>query len=159
MHIIDSSDLVIFILNNNEEITEEEKELLQKLEDKKRIIVINKIDLEPKLDKTNLNNYIEISVKDNIGIDKIKDEIKRLFNIGIIEANDMTYLSNARSISLLHKALKNIEEAIIEINNNSPIDIVEFNLKDAWNNLGEIIGETYTEELIDQLFSQFCLGK
>ena len=159
MHIIDSSDLVIFILNNNEEITEEEKELLQKLEDKKRIIVINKIDLEPKLDKTNLNNYIEISVKDNIGIDKIKDEIKRLFNIGIIEANDMTYLSNARSISLLHKALKNIEEAIIEINNNSPIDIVEFNLKDAWNNLGEIIGETYTEELLDELFSRFCLGK
>lgn len=159
MHIIDSSDLVIFILNNNEEITEEEKELLQKLEDKKRIIVINKIDLESKLDKTNLNNYIEISVKDNIGIDKIKDEIKRLFNIGIIEANDMTYLSNARSISLLHKALKNIEEAIIEINNNSPIDIVEFNLKDAWNNLGEIIGETYTEELLDELFSRFCLGK
>ena len=159
MHIIDSSDLVIFILNNNEEITEEEKELLQKLEDKKRIIVINKIDLEPKLDKSNLNNYIEISVKDNIGIDKIKDEIKRLFNIGIIEANDMTYLSNARSISLLHKALKNIEEAIIEINNNSPIDIVEFNLKDAWNNLGEIIGETYTEELLDELFSRFCLGK
>ena len=71
----------------------------------------------------------------------------------------MTYLSNARSIALLHKTMKNIEEAIDEIEVNSPIDIVEFSLKDAWNTLGEIIGETYTDELIDELFSRFCLGK
>jgi len=68
-------------------------------------------------------------------------------------------MSNARSISLLGKSLNNINDAISEINNNSPIDIVEFHLKDAWNNLGEIIGETYTDELLDELFSRFCLGK
>lgn len=157
--IINEADLVIFILNNNEKITAEEKELLEKLKDKKKIIVINKIDLENKLDKSILDNYIEISAKENIGIEKIKDEIKRLFNLGELEASDLTYMSNARSISLLGKSLNNINDAINEINNNSPIDIVEFHLKDAWNNLGEIIGETYTDELLDELFSRFCLGK
>ena len=71
----------------------------------------------------------------------------------------MTYLSNARSISLLHKTMNSIEESINEIELSSPIDIVEFSLKDAWNTLGEIIGETYTDELLDELFSRFCLGK
>ena len=157
--IINEADLVIFILNNNEKITAEEKGLLEKLKDKKKIIVINKIDLENKLDKSLLDNYIEISAKENIGIEKIKDEIKRLFNLGELEASDLTYMSKARSISLLGKSLNNINDAISEINNNSPIDIVEFHLKDAWNNLGEIIGETYTDELLDELFSRFCLGK
>ena len=156
---INSSDLVIFILNNNEKISDEEKELLTKLEDKKKIIVVNKIDLENNLERTFLDNYIEISVKDNLGINKIKEEIKRLFNIGELETNDMTYLSNARSIALLHKTMNSIEEAEQEIELCSPIDIVEFSLKDAWNSLGEVIGETYTDELLDELFSRFCLGK
>ena len=154
LKIIDTSDLLIYILNNNEEITEEEKEILEKTKNKKRIIVVNKIDLKTKLNKKLLDSYIEISVKENIGIDKIKDEIKRLFNIGEISTNDMTYLSNARSIALLKKSLNNINDAINEINNNNPID-----LKESWNNLGEVIGETYTDELLDELFSRFCLGK
>lgn len=159
LKIIDTSDLLIYILNNNEEITEEEKEILEKTKTKKRIIVVNKIDLKTKLNKKLLDSYIEISVKENIGIDKIKDEIKRLFNIGEISTNDMTYLSNARSIALLKKSLNNINDAINEINNNNPIDIVELSLKESWNNLGEVIGETYTDELLDELFSRFCLGK
>lgn len=159
LKIIDTSDLLIYILNNNEEITEEEKKILEKTKNKKRIIVVNKIDLKTKLDKNLLDSYIEISVKENIGIDKIKDEIKRLFNIGEISTNDMTYLSNARSIALLKKSLTNINDAINEINNNNPIDIVELSLKESWNNLGEVIGETYTDELLDELFSRFCLGK
>ena len=159
LKIIDTSDLLIYILNNNEEITEEEKKILEKTKNKKRIIVVNKIDLKTKLDKNLLDSYIEISVKENIGIDKIKDEIKRLFNIGEISTNDMTYLSNARSIALLKKSLNNINDAINEINNNNPIDIVELSLKESWNNLGEVIGETYTDELLDELFSRFCLGK
>ena len=159
LKIIDTSDLLIYILNNNEEITEEEKEILEKTKNKKRIIVVNKIDLKTKLNKKVLDSYIEISVKENIGIDKIKDEIKRLFNIGEISTNDMTYLSNARSIALLKKSLNNINDAINEINNNNPIDIVELSLKESWNNLGEVIGETYTDELLDELFSRFCLGK
>ena len=159
LKIIDSSDLVIFILNNNEELSNEEKELLDKLKNKKKIIVINKIDLESKLDKNMLDDYIEISVKENIGIDKIKNKIRDLFNIGEIKSNDLTYLSNARTISLLKKSLNIIDNTIKEINSNSPIDIVELGLKDAWNTLGEVIGATYKEELLDELFSRFCLGK
>lgn len=159
LKIIDSSDLVIFILNNNEELSNEEKELLNKLKNKKKIIVINKIDLESKLDKSMLDDYIEISVKENIGIDKVKNKIRDLFNIGEIKSNDLTYLSNARTISLLKKSLNIIDNTIKEINSNSPIDIVELGLKDAWNTLGEVIGATYKEELLDELFSRFCLGK
>lgn len=159
LSVINSSDLVIFILNNNEELSGEEKKLLQTLKNKKKIIVVNKIDLESKLDKTLLDNYIEISVKENIGLNKVKEEIKKLFNLGQLETSDMTYLSNARSISLLHKAMNCIEESLEEIKNNSPIDIAEFSLKEAWQALGEIIGETYTDELLDELFSRFCLGK
>ena len=157
--IITSSDLIIFILNNNEEISDEEKELLKEIKDKKKIIVVNKIDLENKLDKSMLEDYIEISAKENIGVDKIKDRIKKLFNIGELQTSDLTYLSNARTISLLKKSMHQIEETLEEIQNNSPIDIVELGLKDSWNTLGEVIGETYKDELLDELFSRFCLGK
>ena len=89
----------------------------------------------------------------------ILDKIKELFNLEKLETSDLTYLSNARSISLLKKSLNNISNAIDNINNNDPIDIVELELKNAWSTLGEIIGETYTDELLDELFSRFCLGK
>lgn len=156
---IENADLVLFMLNNNEELLDEEKELLEKIKNKKKIIIINKIDLENILDKSLLDNYLEVSVKDGININKIKEEIKKLFSLGELETNNMTYLSNARSISLLNKTLNYIDDGLREIENNSPIDIVELNLKEAWNALGEIIGETYTEELLDELFSRFCLGK
>lgn len=159
LKIIDSSDLIIFILNNNDYLSKEEENILKKIKNKKKIIVINKIDLESKLDKNLLDDYIEISAKDNIGIDKLKEEMKRLFRLGEITSDNMTYLSNARSISLLNKAVLSIDDSIKEINSNSPIDIVEMDLKDAWNYLGEIIGEVYTDELLDELFKRFCLGK
>ena len=82
-----------------------------------------------------------------------------MFNLGEITTNDMTYLSDARSISLLKKSLNIIETSIKNIKNNTPIDIVEMDLKNCWSTLGEIIGETYTDELIDEIFSRFCLGK
>ena len=157
-NIIDSSDLVIMILNNNEELTEEEKELLTKIKEKNHIIVVNKIDLENKLE-LNEENIIKISVKDNIGIEDIKNRISEIFNLEKIETQDMSYLSNARSISLLKQSLNKINECINNINNGVPVDIIELDLKETWNTLGEIIGETYTDELIDEIFSRFCLGK
>lgn len=159
LNMINTSDLVLFMLNNNEELLNDERELLEKLKDKKKIIIVNKVDLEDVLNKKELDNYIEISVKENIGINKLKDKIKELFSVGELQINSMTYLSNARSISILNKVLGYINDAIKEIKNDSPIDIVELDLKDAWKSLGEIIGETYTDELLDELFSRFCLGK
>ncbi len=157
IEIIKKSDLVLLLLNNNEPLAFEDKKLLDLIKNKNHIIIINKIDLEKKL---NINEkVIEISIKNNIGIDAVLEEIKRMFNLNKIETQDLTYLSNARSISLLKKANENIKSAKENIDNNSPIDMIELELKEAWNHLGEIIGQTYTDELIDELFSRFCLGK
>ena len=158
--IMDSCDLSILILNNNELLTEEDKKLLNHLKNKKHIILINKSDLENKLDVSQINdNYLKISVAEDKGIEEVKDKIIKLFNLGELETEDLTYLSDARSISLLKKSLSQIEESLNSINNIEPIEIVEMNIKEAWETLGEIIGETYKEELLDELFSRFCLGK
>lgn len=156
--IIDSSDIVILLLNNNEELTEEDKRLLEKTKNKNHIIVINKIDLDKKIENIP-EEKIEISTKNQEGIDKLKQKIIEMYNLDKIELNDITYLCNARSISLLVKALEKIEESIKEIKNNAPIDIVELSLKESWDLLGSIIGETYSDELIDEMFERFCLGK
>ena len=160
INLIDNSDLVILILNNNEELDEEELELLNKIKDKKNIILVNKTDLDNKLDYNKIpENYIKISVKNNIGINDLKQRIIELFNLENLETNDMTYLNNKREINLLKESLKSINNAINSINNEEPIDIVELELKNTWESLGEIIGESYKEELIDEMFKRFCLGK
>ena len=158
--IINQCDLLILILNNNEVLSQEDKELISILKEKKHIILINKIDLENKLDLTELpSDLLKISIKEKRGLEELKQRIVDIFNLEELETKDLTYLSDARSISLLKKSLVYIDEAVCSINQNEPIEIVEFNIKDAWESLGEIIGETYKEELLDELFSRFCLGK
>ena len=158
LSLIDKADLVLFLLNNNEDITPEDKNIINQLKNKNHIIVINKCDLTKKLD-LNDNDCVYISAKENIGIDDLKNKIKELYNLEKIETEDLSYLSSARSISLLKQAMQSLRNADKGIDDNYPIDMVEIDIKDSWNILGEIIGETYEEELIDQLFSQFCLGK
>ncbi len=157
---IEKANLIIYILNNNEKLTPEDINLLEKIKTKKHIILVNKTDLPNKLNYKKLpENIIKMSIKNNTGIEDLKNRIIELFNLEKIETKDLTYLSDARSIALLKKSLKNIENSIKSIKDNDPIDIVELEIKEAWNTLGEIIGETYTEELLDNLFSKFCLGK
>ena len=158
LSLIDKADLVLFLLNNNEDITLEDKKIIEQLKNKNHIIVINKCDLNKKLN-LNDDDCVYISAKENIGIDDLKNKIKELYNLEKIETEDLSYLSSARSISLLKQAMKSLKSADKGIDDNYPIDMVEIDIKDSWNILGEIIGETYEEELIDQLFSQFCLGK
>lgn len=158
--IMEKCDLSILILNNHEPLTEEDLYLLNNVKDKKHIIVINKTDLETKIDTSKIpSEYIKISVVQDQGIDKLKTKILELFNLEKIETEDLTYLSDARSISLLKIAKNYIDESIISIDRQEPIEMVEINIKNTWETLGEIIGETYKEELIDELFSRFCLGK
>ena len=160
MELIEKSDLVLYVLNNNDEITENELDILKKLENKNHIIVINKCDLESKLKlPDNTYNIVKISALEDKGIDELKEKIKELYNFENIETEDLTYLTNARSISLLEKAYECLDSIKVGLDNNMPIDMVEIDIKDMWNILGEITGETYQDELIDQLFSQFCLGK
>ena len=158
LEIIDKSDLIIFMLNNNDELTKNEIDLLEKIKNKKYIIVINKTDLENKMNIDN-DNIIRISIKENKGINQLKKKISDMFNLDEIKTQNLTYLSNARSISLLNKSLKIINGCLNNIKNGIPIDIIEMDLKESWRILGEIIGETYTDELINEIFSRFCLGK
>ncbi len=159
LDLIEEADLILYVLNNNEIITKDELLVLDKIKNKNNIVIVNKIDLDNKLDKKILDNYIELSVKDDIGIDKLRNKIKEMFNLDMIDKGDFTYLSSARSIALVRSALNSLESVNDGIKNNMPIDMVEIDLKQVWSILGEIIGETYSDELIDQLFSQFCLGK
>ena len=141
----------------NEKLTIEDKKLLEKVKQKKNIVVLNKIDLEKNIDISD-EEIIKMSIKNNIGINELKNKIINLFNLEKISTTDPTYLTSARSIALLNQAYIKIEEGLNKINE-FPIDLIEIDLKEAWSLLGEIIGKTYKEELIDEIFSRFCLGK
>ena len=158
LSLIDQADLVLFVLNYNEEMTADERMILEKIRDKNHIIIVNKTDLEKKLDTSKLDNPIYISIKDDKNIDEIKDRIKELFNLEKIETGDLTYLTSARSKAILRQVLDSVSD-VREGIDNYPIDIVEIDLKKIWNLLGDIIGENYSEELLDELFSRFCVGK
>jgi len=157
------SDLILLVLNNNEEIDSEIKEIIKNLKNKTYIVIINKIDLDSKLDINKLDvdksNIINMSIKDNIGLEELKNKIMELFNISKIESSDPTYLSSARSISILSKCLEHIKEVEKGLKNNQPIDMIELDIKSIWNELGKINGTSYEEELLDEMFSRFCLGK
>ena len=160
LELIDNSDLILYVLSNNDKISDKELEILKKLNDKNYIIVVNKCDLSSKIDlPQGIRNLVYISALEDKGIEDLKNKIKEIYNLGNIETESLTYLSNARSISLIEKSLISLNDVIKGINNNMPIDMIEIDLKNVWNILGEIIGETYEDDLIDQLFSRFCLGK
>lgn len=160
LSMIKDADLVIVVLNNNEPLSNEDKELLEKTKDKTRIIVLNKNDLSKNLVLPNdLTNVIETNTNDLYGMSPLKEKIKELFSLEQISTKDYTYLTNSRQISLAKQAYKNLLDAEESLKNNQPIDIIEIDLKECFNTLGEIIGETYTDEIIDNLFENFCVGK
>ena len=161
--IMNESDLILFVINNNESLDEELNKLLKELENKTYIIIINKIDLESKIDINKLpvdkSRIINMSIKNNIGIEELKNKIIELFNLSQIENEDPTYLSNARSIGILTNCLNSIKEVEKGLKENQPIDMIELDIKNIWEELGRINGTTYEEELLDEMFSRFCLGK
>ena len=163
LKIMEEADLILFMLNNNEELTEELKALLNRIKDRKYLVLINKIDLDNKLNRSDLkidsNKIIELSIKEDKGIDELKKKIEELFNLNELETKDPTYLSNSRSISILKRCLKRIEDIENSLNNNIPIDMIELDIKNIWEELGTINGTSYEEELLDEMFSRFCLGK
>ena len=158
---IEKADLILFVVNGNQELTKEELEILENVQKKEYLIIVNKSDLEHNIDLSNIDNsrIVWISALENTGIDELKQKIKEIFELEKLEANDLTYLSSARSIGILEQVLNSVSEIENGIKNNMPIDMIEIDIKEAWNLLGTITGESYEDELIDQLFSQFCLGK
>ena len=155
-----NADLVIVVLNSNEKLAKEDKEILEQSANKTRIVVLNKNDLPKQIDlPVNIENVIETNTNSSAGIATLKDKIKEMFNLGEISNKDYTYLSNARQISLAKKAYKNMEDASNALKEDMPVDLIAIDLKECFDTLGEIIGVTYSDEIIDNLFENFCVGK
>ena len=162
---LSEADLILFVLNNNEPLTEEDRTLYEVIKNEDAIVIVNKTDLERQLDieevKTMIGDtpLIQTSMLKQEGIDELELQIRDLFFGGEVQNQDMTYVSNSRHISLLKQARQTIQDAIDAAEAGIPMDIVQIDLTRTWEILGEIIGESASDELINQLFSQFCLGK
>ena len=154
---LSNANLIILVLNNNEPLTEEDKYLLNLTEDKKRIIVVNKNDLENKLQIK--ENVITTNTNSYEGIESLINKIKEMFNLDKIDTDDFNYVSNVEQIAKLEEARQSLIDIETSLKNDMPIDIIEIDIKNIWTILGEILGETYTEELLDNLFKDFCVGK
>lgn len=163
--VLQEADLILFLLNNNEQLTDEDRNLFDTIKGMDAIIVINKTDLNQQIDLNEVKKLAEgrkiihISVKDDQGIEELEETIANMYMSGNIETDDLTYVSNARHISLLHQAHQSISDALQGIESEMPVDLVQIDMTKTWELLGEIIGETIHDELINKLFSQFCLGK
>ncbi|MCF7923913.1 MAG: tRNA uridine-5-carboxymethylaminomethyl(34) synthesis GTPase MnmE [Candidatus Izimaplasma sp.] len=155
---ISEADLILLVLNQSEKLTELDKELLELTKGKERILIGNKMDLGNKLNLEG-ESVINISAIKNQGLDQLANKVKQLFLNEKILNSDTTILSNARHIGKLREVKKALEDAIKAAKDNLPIDFIEIDLRKAWANLGEITGKATTDDLLNNLFSKFCLGK
>ena len=157
-NILKTADLTIMTLNNNEEITKEDEAIMETLNEQNTIYFINKNDLESKI-KISKENVIYGNTLNIDGVRNLKNKIIEMFKLSDIVNKDLTYLTNNRQIDLIKKTQKSINSAIKGKEKEIPIDLIEIDLRKAWEYLGEITGEFYEDELVDTLFSNFCLGK
>ncbi|WP_282174270.1 tRNA uridine-5-carboxymethylaminomethyl(34) synthesis GTPase MnmE [Cytobacillus firmus] len=163
--VLKEADLILLVLNYSDELTSEDENIFKAVEGMDVIVIVNKTDLDQKIDMNRVrelskhHKLVTTSLLEDQGVDDLEEAIASLFFAGSIEAGDMTYVSNTRHIALLNQAQNAIDEAMQGVEMGTPIDIVQIDLTRTWELLGEIIGESVHESLIDQLFSQFCLGK
>ena len=159
------AELILLVLNQSEGLTQEDKQLLELTAGSRRIILLNKTDLEPKLAPAELVQYaadepiFSVSVLTNEGLDQLEQAIADLFFGGKTTDKDASYLSNTRHIALLENAVQSLSEVIQGIEAGMPVDLVQIDMTRCWDYLGEVVGDSVQDELITQLFSQFCLGK
>ena len=158
---IDEADLVLIILNNNEELTSDDMEIINKTKDKPSIIVVNKNDLENKLDIKELKDreIIYTNTINDDGIESLKNKISEMFKLEELKQKDYNFITNIRQVSKIKECMNHIKDIKDGLDNNIPLDMIEIDLREIWNILGEIVGESYSEELLDELFSKFCVGK
>ncbi len=158
---IEKADLILFVLNYNQSLTREDLQILEKIKNKNYIVVINKVDLERRIEVEKLpyEKTVYMSALKKSGVEKIKTKIHEMYHLEKLETQDPTYLTNARSLALLEKAKISLENGRKALENGICVDMAEIDIREAWSILGEITGDTYTNELIDELFSRFCLGK
>lgn len=159
--ILETSDLLLAIFDGSKPLTKDDLDILKEIENKKSIIIINKEDLPMQIEKEKFSKYktLQISIKENKGINDIIEEIKSLFNLNELETQDFTYLSNARQINIIKECLSLSEEIYKQNEQNTPVDLIQIDIQRLWEKLGELTGESYKDELLDEIFSKFCLGK
>lgn len=163
--VLQDADLILLVLNNNEPLTEDDLALFEAVKEFECIVIINKTDLEQKLDLNTVKELagehaiVTTSLLKEEGIDQLEVKISETFFDGEIDSGDLTYVSNVRHIQLLKQAKNALEDAMEGLEMEMPLDIVQIDVTRTWELLGEIIGDTASDALIDQLFSQFCLGK
>jgi len=156
---INMADLIILVFDNSTLLDDYDHKLLELTEDKRRIIVINKQDLQSKINLSEIKDYILLSSFNEKDIEKLENKIKEECIVGNINEMDASYIGNARQVAKLKQAKKAIEDSLQSIKEKMPIDIVSIDIKAAWHYLGEITGDVANESLINELFSKFCLGK
>ena len=160
-----TADLIIAIFDASKEIDEEDLEVIDFIKNKKAIIILNKMDLTAKIDENNENlkklsgNIIKMSALKNIGIDKLYEKITEMFNLNEINLDNENVITNVRQKNLITKAIENVKKAKETIEQKMPIDIVAIFIKDILEDLCKITGEVVTEDIIDEIFANFCLGK
>ena len=158
---IDEADLVLFVIDSEDGFNKEDKEVLDKIKDKEILVVYNKNDKKEnyKVDELSSYNSINISTFDSDMIEKLKDKISSIFDLKSIAESNYTYISNARQIALLNKSLSIVDEIENAVNNDLEVDMIEIDVKRLWETLGEITGEVGSDDLLNEIFSKFCLGK
>ncbi|WP_420354257.1 tRNA uridine-5-carboxymethylaminomethyl(34) synthesis GTPase MnmE [Carnobacterium divergens] len=162
---LSEADLVLLVFNQNEPLTNEDRLLIEATNDNHRIVILNKMDLPNQLDLAELEslvdpeNIVKTSILTKSGIESLENKIAALFFAGATGGRDATYVSNVRHIALLHDAEAALDEVINGIESGMPVDLVQIDMTRCWDLLGEITGDSVQDELLTQLFSQFCLGK
>jgi len=158
---IEEADLIILMIDISRDIDDEDKAIIDKIKDRKYIVLLNKIDLDIKVSEeiiNNLNNKISISAKTGIGIDDLKSEIKNLFFNGEINSESLL-ISNTRHKQALYRTLENCDTALNRVNANEYLDLISIYITAAMKALGEITGDELEEDLLNKIFSEFCVGK
>lgn len=162
---INLADLVLLIIDGSDKLHKEDRELLQLTKGKKRIVILNKMDIAQEITPAQLKEeydadaFVTTSVTEQSGLDELEAQIAALFFNGIEDSNNTVMVTNSRQVGLLQQAKNSLDEVVVGIENDMPIDLVQIDMKACWDKLGEITGESAPDELITQLFSQFCLGK
>ena len=158
---INEADLVLFVIDSNDGYNYEDKKILNKLNNKEVLVVYNKNDLNKdfKVEELSKYNSINISTFDENNIEVLKDKISEMFDLKSISESNYSYISNARQISLLNKCISIINEINTAIDNDLEVDMIEIDIKRLWETLSEITGEVNSDDLLNEIFSKFCLGK
>ena len=163
--IANEADLVIAIFDATKEFTKDDIEILNIIKGKEAIIVLNKIDLETKIKENDSRllesskNIVSISALNNMGLEKIYNKITELFNLDQINLDNENLITNIRQKNLIEEAIKDLKNAKKSLNLGMPIDIVAISIKGILEELGKITGEEVSEDIINEIFSKFCLGK